>query len=145
MVHARSLIYCYALSLYELLQLRPLLQVNLAEPGNPTYLRVFSYCVVFIPSLLVCWGYPLGVHAMVNDIYTVLTGHVIYFFFAIIFFLPTALQLQSIQVCKKTFRRIHVRMCLVQRVSSSVHVSGEDSGRGDDARMANSTQVILCN
>jgi len=187
MVHARSLIYCYALSLYELLQLRPLLQVNLAEPGNPTYLRVFSYCVVFIPSLLVCSSYPLGVHAVVNNIYTVLTGQdttirasnrcyrllqlVLRFFaavipiicaflvsnlvtvlqfggifaFAIIVFFPTALQLQSIRVCKKTFRRIHVRMCLVQRVSSSVHVSGEDSGRGDDARMANSTQVILCN
>ena len=63
--------------------------------------------------------------------------------FAIIFFLPTALQLQSIHVCKKTFSRIHVRMRLVQRVSSSVHDSGEDSGRGDDARMANSTQVVI--
>ena len=34
-------------------------------------------------------------------------------------------------------------MRLVQRVSSSVHDSGEDSGRGDDARMANSTQVVI--
>ena len=156
----------------------PFLQVKLAEPGNPTYLRVFSYCVVFIPSLLVCSGYPLGIHAMVNNIYTVLTGHdtsirqsnrcyrllllvlrfsgavipilcafgvsnlvVVFqyggiFSFAIIIFFPVVLQLQSIRVCKKTFRCIHVRMRMA-------NASGEDSCSGDDTGATNNTQVVI--
>ena len=62
------------------------------------------------------------------------------YFFCNNFFLPTALQLQSIRVCKKTFRRILVWMCLVQRISSSD--SGEDSSKSDDTGTAN-TQVVI--
>ena len=52
-----------------------LFQEELAVPGNPTYLRVISYCIVLIPSLQVCSVYSLNIHPLVNNIYTVLVGH----------------------------------------------------------------------
>ena len=85
-------------------------------------------------NLMCIWGFQLGDCVSIQWYI---------YFFCNNFFLPTALQLQSIRVCKKTFRRILVWMCLVQRISSSVHDSGEDSGKDDDAGMANSTQVVI--
>jgi len=187
MVHAHSLTYRYALSLYELVQLCPLLQGNLVGPGNPTYLRVISYCIILIPSVQVCSGYPLAIHPFVNNIYTVFVGHdtskmpkkriyllilsmlrffaavipivcafgvsnLVYVFqycgifsFSIIIFFPTALQLQSIRVCKKRFHDIHVRMYMTQKNSSNSHDSGEPCDSSDDTGVARtqSSELVL--
>ena len=52
-----------------------LFQGELTKPDRPTYLRVISYCIILIPSLQVCSVYPLNIHPLVNNIYTVFVGH----------------------------------------------------------------------
>ena len=160
------------------------MQVKLVKPNNPIYLRVISYCVIFIPPLLVFSSYPLNIHPMVNNIYTVVMGHdtsksprniryrllllMLRFLaatipvllacgvsnlvtvrrysgplaFAITIFFPTALQLQSIRVCKKKFQDVHVRMHMVR---NAVHDSGERSNKlqDQDEATASSTAVVL--
>ena len=138
------------------------MQGNLVNPDNPMYLRIISYCVIFIPVSAFA-SFPLNAHPMVNNIYTVVMGHdtsksprniryrllllMLRFLaatipvllacgvsnlvtvrrysgplaFAITIFFPTALQLQSIWVCKKTFQGVHVRLHMVQ---NAVHDSG---------------------
>ena len=68
--------------------------------------------------------------------------------FAIIIFFPTALQLQSIRVCKKKFRDIHVRMHMAQKTDhSTCRDSGEACDRSDDTGATmyttHSTEVVL--
>ena len=128
------------------------LQGKFVSPENPIYLRAISYCILFIPLLIIASVYPLNVHPMVNNIYTVVLGHdtsksprnIRYrllllmlrflvalipillafgisnlvtvaqftglFAFLVIFFFPTVLQLQSIRVCKRRFRDVHVHI-----------------------------------
>ena len=125
------------------------LQGRLTKEGNPPQLRALSYYLIFFPSLDVCSAYPLIVHAITNNIYTVFMGqdtskspkyrfdwlirlllrffaavlpitaafgisNLVYvlkyaglFGFGICFIFPTALQLQSIRVCKKKFQHVH--------------------------------------
>ena len=153
-------------------------------PDNPMYLRIISYCVIFIPPLLVVSAYPLNSHPMVNNIYTVVMGHdtsksprniryrllllMLRFFaalipillacgvsnlvtvrrysgplaFAITIFFPTALQLQSIRVCKKKFQDVHVRLHMVQ---NAVHDSGEgcDKLSNKDEATTSSTGIVF--
>ena len=153
-------------------------------PDNPMYLRIISYCVIFIPPLLAFSAYPLNVHPMVNNIYTVVMGldtsksprNIRYrllllmvrflaatipillacgvsnlvtvrrysgpLVFAISVFFPTALQLQSIRVCKKKFQDVHVRLHMVQ---NAVHDSGEgyDKLCNKDEATASSTEIVL--
>ena len=45
------------------------------KPDNPMYLRIISYCVIFIPTVLAFASFPLNIHPMVNNIYTVFMGH----------------------------------------------------------------------
>ena len=160
------------------------MQGNLVKPDNPTYLRIISYCVIFIPTVLAFASFPLNIHPMVNNIYTVFMGHdtsksprniryrllllMLRFLaatipillacgvsnlvtvrrysgplaFAITIFFPTALQLQSIRVCKKKFQDVHVRMHMVQ---NTVHDSGERSNKlqDQDEATASSTAVVL--
>ena len=153
-------------------------------PDNPMYLRIISYCVIFIPPLLAFSAYPLNVHPMVNNIYTVVMGldtsksprNIRYrllllmvrflaatipillacgvsnlvtvrrysgpLVFAISVFFPTALQLQSIRVCKKKFQDVHVRLHMVQ---NAVHDSGEgyDKLCNKDEATTSSTEIVL--
>ena len=154
------------------------------KPSNPMYLRIISYCVIFIPPLLGFSAYLLNVHPMVNNIYTVVMGHdtskspqniryrllllMMRFLaatipillacgvsnlvtvrrysgplaFAITIFFPTALQLQSIRVCKKKFQDVHVRLHMVQ---NAVHDSREGCDKLDnkDEATASSTEIVL--
>ena len=154
------------------------------KPNHPMYLRIISYCVIFIPPLLAFSAYSLNIHPMVNNIYTVVMGHdtsksprniryrllllMLRFLaaiipillacgvsnlvtvrrysgplaFAITIFFPTALQLQSIRVCKKKFQDVHVRLHMVQ---NAVHDSGEGCDKLDNKHeaMASSTEIVL--
>jgi len=67
------------------------------------------------------------------------------FSFSIIIFFPTALQLQSIRVCKKRFHDIHVRMYMTQKNSSNSHDSGEPCDSSDDTGVARtqSSELVL--
>ena len=160
------------------------MQGSLVKPDKPMYLRIMSYCVIFIPPLLIVSSYPLNIHPMVNNIYTVVMGHdtsksprniryrvlllMMRFLaalipillacgvsnlvtvrrysgplaFAITIFFPTALQLQSIRVCKKKFQDVHVRLHMVQ---NAVHDSGEGCDKLDnkDEVTASSTEIVL--
>ncbi len=49
-------------------------QVDLSQSGNSPQLRALSYYLVLFPSLDVCSAYPLVVHTITNNIYTVLMG-----------------------------------------------------------------------
>ena len=148
----------------------PPLQGRLTKEGNPPQLRALSYYLIFFPSLDVCSAYPLIVHAITNNIYTVFMGqdtskspkyrfdwllrlllrffaavlpitaafgisNLVYvlkyaglFGFGICFIFPTALQLQSIRVCKKKFQHVYVTQKL--DVPNSVHRKASAS-RGD--------------
>ena len=161
------------------------LQGKFAQPENPIYLRAISYCILFIPLLIICSVYPLNIHPMVNNIYTVVMGHdttksprkiryrllllmlrflvalipillafgvsnlvTVYqysgiFAFLVIFFFPTLLQLQSIRVCKRKFRDVHVHVQMVQNVSSTVSDSEKQYGKDGDKGTASSTAVVL--
>ena len=109
--------------------------------GQDTTIRSSNRCYRLLQLVLRFFTavIPILCAFLVSNLVTVLQFGGI-FAFAIIVFFPTALQLQSIRVCKKTFRCIHVRMRLVQRISSSD--SGEDSSKNDDTGMAN-TQVVI--
>jgi len=50
------------------------LQGNFAQAGNSPQLRALSYYLILFPSLDVCSAYPLLVHAITNNIYTVFMG-----------------------------------------------------------------------
>ena len=45
------------------------------RPGNSPWLQVLSYYLVLFVSLDVLSAYPLTIHAMVNNIYIIITGH----------------------------------------------------------------------
>ena len=142
----------------------------MTKEGNPPQLRALSYYLIFFPSLDVCSAYPLIVHAITNNIYTVFMGqdtskspkyrfdwlirlllrffaavlpitaafgisNLVYvlkyaglFGFGICFIFPTALQLQSIRVCKKKFQHVHATQKL--DAPDSVHRKAGVS-RGD--------------
>ena len=51
-----------------------LLQVDFSTHGNSPQLRALSYYLILFPSLDVCSAYPLVVHTIVNNVYTVLMG-----------------------------------------------------------------------
>lgn len=146
------------------------LQGRLTKDGNPPQLRALSYYLIFFPSLDVCSSYPLIVHTITNNIYTVFMGqdtskspkyrfdwlirlllrffaavlpitaafgisNLVYvlkyaglFGFGMCFIFPTALQLQSIRVCKKKFQHVHVTQKL--DAPDSVHHRASAS-RGD--------------
>ena len=154
------------------------------NPENPIYLRAISYCILFIPLLIIASVYPLNVHPMVNNIYTVVLGHdtsksprnIRYrllllmlrflvalipillafgisnlvtvaqftglFAFLVIFFFPTVLQLQSIRVCKRRFRDVHVHIQMVRNISSTF--SDSECGKdGDKGTVNSSMEVVL--
>ena len=153
------------------------------SPENPIYLRALSYCILFIPLLIIASVYPLNVHPMVNNIYTVVMGHdtsksprkIRYrllvlmlrflvalipillafgvsnlvtvfqysglFAFLAIFFFPTVLQLQSIRLCKRKFRDVHVHIQMVRNISSTV--SDSKCGKDGDKGTGSSTEVVL--
>lgn len=48
--------------------------MRLSESGHSPQLRALSYYLVLFPSLDVCSAYPLVVHTITNNIYTVVTG-----------------------------------------------------------------------
>lgn len=50
------------------------MQSRLTGPGNPTALRVFSFYLIFFPSLDVCSAFPLVLQATTNNLYCLLTG-----------------------------------------------------------------------
>ena len=122
----------------------------LAEPYNSPQLRALSYYIILFPSVLACSNYPLNMHPLANNIYSVFLGpatcrlkrnkncdrilmllirlfaallpiavvfgvsnlvQVVQYSgltgFVVCFIFPAALQLQSIRVCKRTFRDVH--------------------------------------
>ena len=46
----------------------------MAHHGSSTALRVMSYYIVLFPSVDVCSAYPLGVFALSNNLFVILTG-----------------------------------------------------------------------
>ena len=97
-----------------------------------TQLTKLIYSLVSIPILLACG---------VSNLVTVrrYSGPLA---FAITIFFPTALQLQSIRVCKKKFQDVHVRLHMVQ---NAVHDAGEGCDKLDnkDEAIASSTEIVL--
>jgi len=67
------------------------------------------------------------------------------FSFSIIIFFPTALQLQSIRVCKKRFHEIYMRVHMAQKNGSTSHDSGEPCESSDDTGLTgvHNTEVVL--
>lgn len=53
----------------------PCIQGRFSRPGNSPQLRALSYYLILFPSLDVISAYPLTIHCMVNNIYTVITGN----------------------------------------------------------------------
>ena len=51
------------------------IQGRFSRPGNSPQLRALSYYLILFPSLDVISAYPLTIHCMVNNIYTVITGN----------------------------------------------------------------------
>jgi hypothetical protein len=51
------------------------IQAAFTRPGNPPWLQVLSYYLVLFVSMDVVSAYPLTIHAMVNNIYIIITGH----------------------------------------------------------------------
>ena len=49
-------------------------QVDLAKTGNSPQLRALSYYLIFFPSIDVTSVYPLVIHTITNNIYTVFFG-----------------------------------------------------------------------
>ena len=120
------------------------LQVKLTEPNNSPQLKALSYYIILLPSVQAVSNYPLNIHPLANNIYSIFVkpatcrrnykqkcNQVLMFlirlFVAVIpisvlfgvsnlvqvvqysgvigfvlgFLFPTALQLQSIRVCKR--------------------------------------------
>jgi len=96
-------------------------------------LLMLRFLVAFIPILL-AFG--------VSNLVTVFQYSGL-FAFLVIFFFPTLLQLQSIRVCKRKFRDVHVHIQMVQNVSSTVSDSEKQYGKDGDKGTASSTAVVL--
>ena len=94
-------------------------------------LLMLRFLVAFIPILL-AFG--------VSNLVTVFQYSGL-FAFLVIFFFPTLLQLQSIRVCKRKFRDVHVHIQMVQNVSSTD--SEKQYGKDGDKDTANNTEVVL--
>ena len=96
-------------------------------------LLMLRFLVAFIPILL-AFG--------VSNLVTVFQYSGL-FAFLVIFFFPTLLQLQSIRVCKRKFRDVHVHVQMVQNVSSTISDSEKQYGKDGDKDTANNTEVVL--
>ena len=67
------------------------------------------------------------------------------FSFSIIIFFPTALQLQSIRVCKKRFHEIYMHVHMAHKNGSTSHDLGEPCDNSDDTGLTgvHNTEVVL--
>ena len=67
------------------------------------------------------------------------------FSFSIVIFFPTALQLQSIRVCKKRFHEIYMHVHMAHKNGSTSHDLGEPCDNSDDTGVTrtHSTEVVL--
>ena len=145
------------------------MQVKLAEPCNSPQLRVLSYYILLFPSLQATSIFPLHIHLIASNIYSVFLGpgtckrqhkcdwalkSLIKVFAAVIpisaafgisnlvrvvqyggitgfvlgFIFPTALQLQSIRVCKKTFLNHDVKTVTADPTENKLSSTAEITG-----------------
>ena len=148
----------------------------LAEPYNSPQLRALSYYIILLPSVQACSNYPLNLHPLANNMYSVFLGpatcklkqnkncdrmlmFLIRLFAALIpiavvfgvsnlvqvvqysgltgfvlcFIFPAALQLQSIRVCKRTFRDVQTqfKFTAADPITNENKLSGETVFTGD--------------